>query len=781
MRKKKISCVLALLTFCLCMFLAPGFNLRAEEESAQAEAAAEEPRTITAIEVRGNQSVSGNSILSKMKAKTGTPFSENIISDDVKRLYLLGYFEDVNTETEAYKDGIKVIVNVKERPVISGIGFSGVRHHLEERVKGLIGSKEGQYLDFAKLQNDIEAIKAFYRKRGFGDIEAEYKADTDSAANKSKVTFAIKEGRRIRIRFLSFSGNKAFSYKRLMKIVKTRPASLISSGVLNDEVIDQDMERLSSFYRREGFADVKVDYSVDFGTYRRGAFVTIAIEEGVKYTVEGVKVKGNKVFTSEEIIKKLESCLPGKVYSQEAMKEDAARIQGMYFDVGYIFARVEDVASVDEKSGRVNIAYNIIESEIAYVGKINIKGNVKTKDTVIRRELRIKPGDKFDGEKLRRSKERLHNLGFFEDVSYDTEDTGEPNKEDLVVEVKEAKTGSFSFGGGYSTVEEFVGFFEIEQKNFDWKNFPYFTGDGQDLTLRAEMGSISNLFDLSFTEPWLFDYPVSFGFDLYRREQDRESDVGYGYDESRQGGRLRLGKEFSEYLKGILTYRIDQIDITDITTNASADLKAEEGENTISSVTFGLTRDTRDSVFEPTRGYTVSESLEIAGGPFAGDKDFMKLSALGSKYFPLPLKAVLELKLRAGIADAYGDSEKIPIYERFFAGGANSVRGYNERKVGPIDTASEDPLGGEALLVGNVEYVYPFLDFLKGAVFYDIGNVWQKVDKIGSGEFKSSLGFGVRIKTPLGPLKLDYGFPLNLEAGEEDKEGKFHFSVSHGF
>jgi len=794
MNARKIFLFFLLLTsgfFIICHI--QGSTSNAEEPAAgdllQQNAAAEEDVVekgqdkVTAIEVRGNKSISSNIIISKMKTRIGSTLSENVISDDLKRLYLLGYFSDINIDTEPYKDGVKLIIEVTEKLIIESISISGITRyrHLKEKIQDTIKSKKGQYLDYPTLREDTEAIKELYGKKGFIDTDVKYEVKTDEKTNKAKVKFRINEGHRVSIKFISFVGNKTFSYKRLMKIIKTRPAWLFGAGILRDEVLEEDMERLRSFYRREGFPDVKVDYTVDFGTYRRAVFVTITIDEGKRYFVGSIKIKGNRVFSDDEIMQKLESCLPGKVYNEEAKQRDVMRIQGMYFDKGYIFAKVRDVSAIDEETGKVNITYNIIENEVAYVRRINIRGNVKTKDVVIRRELRIKPGDRFDGEKLRRSKERLHNLGFFEEISYDTEPTDEPNKRDLVVEVKEAKTGSFSFGGGYSTAEEFVGFIEIEQKNFDWRNFPYFTGAGQDLRVRAEMGTITNLFDLSFTEPWLFDYPVSFGFDVYKTEQDRESDVGYGYDQKKKGGRLRLGREFSEYLRGNVIYRIDMIDLTDVTPNATADLKTEEGKNTISSVAFGLTRDTRDSVFEPTRGYVLAETFEVAGGAFGGDKDFMKLIARGSKYFPLPLKAVLEFRLRVGIADAYGDSEKIPIYERFFAGGANSIRGYNERKVGPIDTVSEDPLGGEALLVGNVEYLYPLSDFLKAAAFYDIGNVWQKVGHIGRGEFKSSVGLGLRIKTPIGPIKLDYGYPLSVEAGEEDKEGKFHFSISHGF
>jgi outer membrane protein insertion porin family len=327
-----------------------------------------------------------------------------------------------------------------------------------------------------------------------------------------------------------------------------------------------------------------------------------------------------------------------------------------------------------------------------------------------------------------------------------------------------------------------VGFVEIEQKNFDWKNFPYFTGAGEDLKLRASFGSISQGYNLSFTEPWLFDYPVSFGFDAYKHTRERERDVGYGYDEDITGGDLRLGNEISEYLKQNLTYRHDRIKISNVTSTATSDLMNEVGTNTISSVDYGLSYDSRDNVFDTTSGSLFSANYELAGGPFGGDKDFNKFFGRASQYLPLPARSALEFRGRVGAVKSYSNTGNVPIYERFFAGGAYTIRGYDERKVGPIDQGSNDPKGGESMLVGNLEYTRPLMNFMKLAFFYDVGNVWEKLGDIGSSGFKSSAGLGFRIKTPIGPIMLDYGIPFNKEPGEEKKgDGKFHFSMSHGF
>jgi outer membrane protein insertion porin family len=524
-------------------------------------------------------------------------------------------------------------------------------------------------------------------------------------------------------------------------------------------------------------------------------YIYIRIKEGKQYLVGNVVVQGDKDIPEKEILKRIKDCVPGKVFSDDGMKADVAGIQGLYFDKGYISAQVQNTTALNTATGRVDILYNIIENQITYVDKIKIRGNIKTRDMVIRRELRIHPGDKFDGEKLRRSKERLQNLGFFEDISYDTEETPVPDKKDLVVDVKETKTGSFSFGGGYSTVDQLVGFIEVEQKNFDWKNWPYFTGAGEDLRIRASIGTTSNGFDLSFTEPWLFDYPISFGFDAYHKTHQKDTDVGYGYDEKVTGGDLRLGKELSEYLRADITYRLDSINISNID-DTTADLQDEAGTNVISSITPSLTFDSRDNIFDTHRGNLVTSSVELAGGPLAGDKNYWKFYGRASHYFPMPKDATLEIRGRVGLAQPYGNSNTIPIYERFFAGGAYTIRGYKERAVGPVDS-SANPLGGASMLVGNVEYLYPVFGFLKVALFYDVGNVWQKLGDIGSsknfvdsngneiihsGGFKSSFGIGFRVRTPVGPMMLDYGIPLDKASGETSKSsGRFHFSVSNSF
>ena len=540
------------------------------------------------------------------------------------------------------------------------------------------------------------------------------------------------------------------------------------------------MERVLSFYEQNGFIDATADYATR--ELPKGFLdINISINEGKQYMVGHIVVGGNSVAAEDDILEAMENIKKDTVFSREKLSVDIARIRALYFDRGYIFADVKDTTSLDPATGMVDIKLDVAEGGLAYVGKIKIQGNARTRDIVIRRELRVNPGERFDGEKLKRSKERLNNLGYFEDVGFDIEDTDQSDRKDLVVQVKEAKTGSFSFGGGFSTVDKVIGFVEIEQKNFDFANWPAFTGGGQNLKLRAETGSTRNNLLLSFTEPWLFDYPVSVGFDAFRTERDRAQDVGYAYSEKRAGGNIRLGKEFSEYLSGRLAFRREAVTIQDLESNVSADLLAEEGTNTVSAVGTSLIRDSTDSAFNPTKGLVVRGDIDVAGGPLAGDKDFYRTQLTSSYYIPLKFKSVLEFSGRVGFVDAYGDSEKVPIFERFFAGGAQSIRGYDERTVGPLDSNTNDPIGGESLFVGNIEYTIPLIDFVKLAAFFDVGNVWAKTEDFASGDLKSGTGVGMRVKTPIGPINLDYGYPLNDEPGQGGRSGKFYFSVSRGF
>ncbi len=775
MRKTPLPFLLTAAFFCCCAAIGSAQSPEPAEESPSAP-----PAQVKSVEISGNKVISTSTIIAKVKTRVGQPYYPQVAREDIKRLYETGFFSDITLDVKEEPEGLVVTFRVEERPVIQEIRFEGNAALSRAALVRLMKSKAGQYLNYSVLKEDIEAIKKEYEKKGVPDVGVEYRVDpAEEEESKSVVIVAINEGKRIKIRKVYVDNNFVFTDDQIMKLIKTRPAWLMNAGAFKEDQLDDDLERIKAFYLKNGYLDIKVDYRLDYDE-AGDLHVRIAVEEGKQYKVGSIALEGNETFSDEEVLGSLKVCLAGDTFTYDALREDVANIQGFYFGRGYIFCQIKESTSLDAQTGRVDIAYSLVENEVAYVDRIMVRGNLKTKDKVIRREMRIRPGERFDGDKLKRSKERLYNLGFFEEVNYDTEPGTEPDQRNLVVDVKEAKTGSFSFGGGYSSVDQLVGFVEIEQRNFDWRNWKTFTGAGQDLKVRAELGSVRQTYELSFTEPWWLDRPVSAGFDLYNRYHEEDDDLGYGYNERRVGGDLRLGKEFTEYIKGGTTYRLENVDISDVDDDASQDLKSEEGENLISSQEFYLTRDTTDNVFNPRSGLVLSGSFEIAGGLLGGDKDYTKLFTLVTKYIPLFGKGVLQLQLRGGVAWPFSDQPSVPIYERFYAGGANTIRGYEERSVGPLDPVTDDPLGGESLLIGNNEYTNPIIEFMKAAVFLDTGNVWTEASDFASGGYKSGVGFGVRVKTPVGPLKLDYGIPLDEVSGR-DKEGRFHFSMSHGF
>ncbi len=753
----------------LCLFACS--TLLAQEESAP-------QKLVIRVEVEGNKNLSGATILSKVRTKTGAPFSQVIASDDLKRLYALGYFTDIKIDLKEEAAGVAVIFRVSEKPILSEVILSGNRSIRTEKLQELIKSQTGEFFNVHRLKQDMGDIRKAYEARGFPLASIDYDMQVDEETNEAKIKINIQEKMRVRIREIYIEGNEAFSDKKILKLMRTRRDTLFTSGLYREEVLDMDLERIRLFYRQDGFLDVGVTSGESFGPEKKKMYITVKINEGRQYRVGEIKVRGAVIFPEGEIKKQL-SMKPDDIFDRDKLKYDISSVQSFYFEKGYITAEVDVDTILNEKTGRLDLVYKIVENELAYIDKIKVRGNTKTRDIVIRRELRSYPGEAFDGKKLKRSKERLYNLGFFQEVSYDTERTTVANKRDLIVNVKEAKTGEFAFGAGFSSVERFVGFVEIAQRNFDIANWHTFTGAGQDLRLKAEFGTSRREYDLSFTEPWIFDYPLSFGIDGYSRVRERSGTTGYSYDEERRGGDIRLGKEFTELVRADLMYKLESVEIDNVPPEASQALKDEMGKNTISSLLLGITRDSRDNIYNPTKGLVLFASGELVGGPLGQDKDFFKVMGTVDFYKTLMRKLLLELKLVAAAADSYDDTDTLPVYDRFYAGGTNTIRGFKERTVGPKDSSGE-PVGGESALYGTCELTYPLFKLIKVATFCDFGNVWEKLGDFASGDFKYSVGLGLRVKTPMGPVKLDYGYPLTVEAGE-DKEGRFHFSMTRGF
>ena len=766
MKRQKRLVVLSILLAIFFYSIFPGVSTAAEKK-------------VLSIQVKGNEAISSAAIISKIKTRVGAALLQEFINDDIKRLYSLGYFTDVSFDVRDDSGGVKVTIIVEEKPVIEDVVFSGNKKFTAKRLKKVIKTKSGDMLNYSKLSEDMSEIKAFYERSGFYRTAVKYQLEKGSQANHTVVKVEINEETRMRIKRVFVEGNKAVKTSKIRTLMQTRPAWLFRRGYFSEEEFENDLSRIKMHYENKGYLDVGISPKFDYE--ENGImFITLQIDEGDQYFIGTVTVQGNVVLPESEIREKI-SVKKGDPFSYATLRSDMEKIRARYYRDGYMNAQIGVDRILKPKERALDIVFNIDARQVVMVGKIGIKGNTKTKDVVIRRELRVYPGERFDGDKIRRSKERLYNLGFFEDVFLETVATKDGDVNDLNVSVKETKTGEFSFGGGYSSIDEFIGFVQVSQKNFDLFNFPTFTGDGQYLDVRAELGTVRSNYDISWTEPWMLDYPVSFGLDAYHRTHYRRTHVGYGFQEVRAGGDVRLGKEFLEYFRSDLIYKLENVEISDIADEASDDLKAEEGENWLSSLTLGMQLDKRDNRFSPTRGFVSNLTLENTGGVIGGDKDFYKTFLSGSFYYSPIKKIVIEFKGRAGITDSYDNTDEVPLFERFFAGGANTIRGYRERKVGPRDPLSNDSIGGESTLLGNVELSFPIYEKLvKGAVFYDVGSVWRRVEDFGQSGYKQGTGIGLRLKTPIGPLRLDWGYPLS-DNHDDEKEGRFYFSVSHGF
>lgn len=737
-----------------------------------------EGKIVRAIEVKGNKAVSEATVISKVKVKLGDTFSQRAIDDDLKRLYATGYFSDVSIDVQDYSDGVKVIFILKERVVIEDIIIEGNRRIRIKKIRDILKSKIGDMLDLAILNQDINEVKKLYEEKGFQLANIDYTIDTNKETNTAKIHIRIDEGKRIKVHRIYIEGNSAFPYKKIISIMSTRRDFLFTSGIFKEDIFEEDLEKIKQLYDDAGYLDVKITYDLKYDE-KNFMYITIKIDEGKKYRVGDIALKGNVIFPAPRLRENIKM-ISGKTFSHSGLRTDLYALQDFYFRYGYVSAQIKADTVLNQQTGNIDITYDIVENELSYVDRIDIRGNTRTKDKVIRRELRIAPGQIFNGDKLKRSKERLYNLGYFEDISYDIEPGSAPNKKDLIVNIKETKTGEFSFGGGWSSIDQLIGFVSVEQKNFDLFNFPEFTGAGQRITIRGEFGTVRRDYGFSFTEPWIFNFPLSAGFDVYQSSNQKSRKIGYGYDMVRTGEDFRIGKEFGDYVRSDVMFKMERIKISGISDEATQDLKDEQGATNVHTLSFDIIRDTRDNIFNPSSGYYITGGVDCAGGIFSGDKDFTRYTASAAHYSSWFGKGVLELKVRAGHIEPFGDSNKVPIYERFFAGGGDTIRGYKERRVGPEDTTSADPIGGGATFIANAEYTFPIIQVIKGAVFFDIGNVWGKAGDLLSGGFKSGFGFGVRVKTPLGPVKLDYGIPLN-KTGNEKKKGQFYFSMSHGF
>jgi len=754
------------------------------------------------IEYIGPKTVAKSVILSNMRTTVGGVYNASSIEEDVRNLYATGFFTNLAIKDEPLGDGVRVNVVVQPKPLVKEIVIKGATLIKESRVKKEIKSKVGEPLSEQQISTDADKVKDLYLGKGYNQVQVSYKIDTNEEFGRSVVTFIINEGARAYVTEVDFVGNTHLTTKELRKILKTRKKNLFSfinkSGLFKEDDFKQDLVNLRAYYNGKGYIDMEVK-DVKYEYPDKGLMkVTITVFEGIQYTVGKIDFDGNTIFTKQELrnyqgvpIVRMDE---GKVYSPRAytpekkepneqlptLENDIKRLTDLYGRRGYIdFPIVSPERQANVENGKIDILYHIKEGSQSYVEQIIIQGNNRTKDKVIRRELLVAPGQIYDSVRADVSKKRLDNLQYFEKVDISPQDTTVPNRKNMVVTVEEKRTGSVTFGAGFSSVDSLLGFVEITQGNFDLFNFPYFTGGGEKFRIRLQYGLERQDAEVEFKEPWFLEQRLSLGYNLFFHNATYLSTY---YNEENFGASVSLARAFGQFWSGSITYTLQDFDLYNFASNTSPQLLQEQGYRTDSSITLGMSYETRDSVLLSRRGMHADFSAEFAGGPLLGQTNIYKFQADAQKYILLPYDLILTIAGATGVADYYSNSTEVPLFDRFFLGGSRSIRGFGNRDIGPIDNNNE-PLGGDTMAYTNLELTFPIIDRVRGAVWNDMGFVdarsFHYTDALSEGD--AAAGIGLRLNLPIGPLRLDYGIPYKDQGWNHNNTGKFSFDVGYQF
>ena len=752
------------------------------------------------IEIRfvGPESVNRAVVRANIQTTVGKPLAHDSVEQDVRTLIGTGFFLDVRVLEEAIKDGVRVVYRVTGKATLKEVSVEGGKLIRNDRLKREITLKVGDVFDERKAHESALKMVELYQKSGFPDAKVEPVSSIDVDTGKAVLKFQVTEVDRVFIQAIKISGNKAVPTPALLKLIKTKRrwygSFLAGSGVLKDEQFAEDLEKIRDHYRSKGYIDVEIKGTRIERVEKQWMVVHIDLFEGQQYKVGNVKIEGNKLFTATALQKYLKMN-SGQTFTPDGLSKDIKTLEDFYGSRGYLDTRVNSKRDANVDTGRLDLAYLVLEGELTYIEKVVIRGNTKTKDKVIRRELAVAPGDIYNTVRIDASKERLKNLGYFSKIEATPEPTTVPNRRDLAVQVEEQRTGNVTFGAGFSSIDSLIGFVEVTQGNFDLFNWPGFTGGGQKARVRAQMGFKRQDFVASFAEPWFLEQRLLLGVDLFHT---RNSYLSTEFTESSTGGSLRFEKALNDFMRAEVKYTIQNLDLS-VSRNASEEMLSQQGTKLRSSVLLSLVQDSRDSVFLTTRGVRSEVSMEIAGGPLGGDVADYKLNAKSSVFFPFFDRQILEIVGAVGVVNAFGRTSgsgaivdedpspflhlvkvnDVPMYDRYFLGGANTLRGFRYGQVGPKDINGE-PVGGNTSFNATAEYSVPVVERVRMAVFFDIGEVEKDSFSFNSGDLKSDAGLGVRLNLPVGPLRLDYGYPLQTDS-QSGKNGKIQFSVGYQF
>jgi outer membrane protein insertion porin family len=746
------------------------------------------------VQFVGPETVSRDKILANMRTRVGKAYSPNVTEEDIRNLYATGNVSNVRIFGEPQTDGVKVIVVVATKSTVAEVAIRGNVRFKESKLRDQISTKPGDALSEAALEADKQKILEYYRGKGFGDIDVRYRTEGNEKQGTSRVYFDISEGAKTKIDRVVFEGNSSISSRELSKVVKSKPKGLFTvfsstAGKLNEDQLEDDARAIRELYQSKGYADVEVRRP-SVSRRNEKVDITFPIVEGRQYHVGKITYSGAKALPLADVVKGLK-VKTGSVYSPTAVRGDIKAIQDLYGAKGYVDLQIA-ASPAPAGAGVVDLNFRFEEGLQATVNRVNITGNDKTKPNVIRRELAVYPGDIFNTVRVDSSRQRLMNTQFFSKVDMYPTETMVPGQKDLNVIVEEKRTGNFSFGAGFSSIDNLLGYVEMTQGNFDilnWRKGYGPSGGGQKFRVRAQYGTRRQDFVLALTEPYFMDKKLSVGGELFYRNASFTSSV---YDERRYGFALNVRKPINDFTSMKFEYRLEDTKL-DLDSDKDGDVSPEmrdlvnRADGLKSQLSLGITHDTRDRVYLPRKGHKLEAQTFVSGGFLGGDVSTYGFNLEGSQYFQLPLDMILSFEGEIGTVTEWSGSDDVPIYDRLYLGGPNSLRGFRFRDVGPKDSLGE-PLGGKTLIRFSSEVTFPVVDSVRGAVFYDMGYVnedsWQfgpKDARFGSGGLNANFGLGLLIELPaIGPVRIDYGIPISADE-HNDSSGKFQFNVGYKF
>ncbi len=721
---------------------------------------------VAQIIIRGNDRIESDAIERMIKTKPGDLFVPKDLSADLKSVYSMGYFEDIRIEAEDSPEGKIVTFHVKEKQTIRNILLKGNKAYDDEEVLENLTIKTGSILNVFQIQNNIRRIEELYKEKNYHNAQISY-STLERENNVADLQFTIDEGSKVMIKEISFVGNTAYADKKLKGIIKTSEKGFFSfltqSGELNREELNQDVQKLTAYYQNRGYIQAKVG-EPQIRYEDNWIYVTFKIEEGPQFKVGKVDVVGDLVQSRDDLMSNLK-IVKEEFYNRETLRNDVLNLADLYSDEGFAYADIAPRIDKNLDKLSVDITFEIKKGIQAYFEKITISGNTKTRDKVIRRELDVYEQELYSGRRLKQGVRNLYRLDFFEDIKVNTLKGSAEDQMVLKIDVKEKPTGTFSFGGGYSSIDSLFFVANVTQRNL--------FGRAQVLNLSAHIGGRLVNYGISFTEPWLFDIPLSAGADVYKQTYDYDT-----YDKDSIGGRIRLGYPIYRYTRANVQYHLEQADIRNVTSDASRSIQELQGNNIQSSITTSVVYDSRNNRFNPTDGSNHILAFEYAG--LGGDIGFTKIVGSTGWYFPLFWETAFFTHAKAGwVREA--SNKILPDYEKFYMGGIKTVRGYDFQDISLRD-ADDAKIGGEKSLQFNVEYTFPLLKKagVTGVVFFDAGNVYASNENYDITDLFAGAGGGIRWNSPMGPIRLEWGYPINPDPGMNDT-GRWEFGMGGSF